>query len=79
MVEIILTGYVLKVGYEVLATPATYLVINWLKRAENVDTFDDHTNFNPFAFGGAPGESLDAEFAKFNAKFREGCRGETWR
>jgi uncharacterized integral membrane protein (TIGR00697 family) len=53
MVEIILTGYVLKVGYEVLATPATYLVINWLKKAEHVDTFDDHTDFNPFKFGGA--------------------------
>jgi uncharacterized integral membrane protein (TIGR00697 family) len=52
MVEIILTGYILKVGYEVLATPATYLVINWLKRAERVDTFDDHTDFNPFKFGG---------------------------
>jgi uncharacterized integral membrane protein (TIGR00697 family) len=54
MVEIILTGYVLKVGYEVLATPATYLVINWLKRAEDVDTFDDHTDFNPFKFSGTP-------------------------
>jgi len=24
-------------------------VVNWLKRAEHVDTFDTHTNFNPFA------------------------------
>lgn len=56
MLEIIVTGYVLKVGYEVLATPATYLVIHWLKKAEGVDTFDEGTDFNPFAFGGASGE-----------------------
>ena len=52
LVTIILTGYLLKVAYEVLATPMTYLVIGWLKRAEHVDTFDTHTNFNPFRFGG---------------------------
>ncbi len=48
--QIIWEGYLLKVAYEVLATPVTYLVVNWLKRAEHVDTFDTHTNFNPFAF-----------------------------
>ncbi len=46
--QIIWQGYLLKVAYEVLATPVTYLVVNWLKRAEHVDTFDTHTNFNPF-------------------------------
>lgn len=51
MMEIIVTGYLLKVGYEVLATPLTYLVIGWLKRAEGADAFDAHTNFNPFRFG----------------------------
>jgi len=49
--QIIWQGYLLKVAYEVLATPMTYLVVNWLKRAEHVDTFDTHTNFNPFAVG----------------------------
>jgi len=48
--NMILTGYLLKVGYEVLATPLTYLVINWLKKAEHSDVFDRHENFNPFAF-----------------------------
>jgi queuosine precursor transporter len=52
LVEIIVVGYLLKVGYEVLATPLTYLVIGWLKRAEGIDTFDAHTNFNPFRFTG---------------------------
>jgi uncharacterized integral membrane protein (TIGR00697 family) len=58
MVEIILTGYVLKVIYEVAATPVTYLVINFLKRAEHVDTFDNQTNFNPFAFADHRPENL---------------------
>jgi hypothetical protein len=50
LIQIIWQGYLLKVAYEVLATPVTYLVVNWLKRAEHVDTFDTHTNFNPFQF-----------------------------
>jgi hypothetical protein len=58
LVNIILTGYALKVGYEVLATPLTYLVIHWLKRAEQADAFDRHESFNPFSF--ASKDSLDA-------------------
>src|SRR5580658_1500225 len=38
--DMIVTAYVLKVAYEVLATPVTYLVINWLKKAEHADAFD---------------------------------------
>lgn len=48
--NMIATGYLLKVGYEVLATPLTYLVIHWLKRAEGADAFDRHETFNPFTF-----------------------------
>ena len=58
LVNIILTGYALKVGYEVIATPITYLVINWLKRAEHSDAFDRHQSFNPFSF--AEKSTLDA-------------------
>jgi uncharacterized integral membrane protein (TIGR00697 family) len=58
LLNIILTGYALKVGYEVIATPITYLVINWLKRAENSDAFDRHQSFNPFSF--AEKSRLDA-------------------
>jgi hypothetical protein len=50
LINTILTGYCLKVGYEIIATPVTYLVINWLKRAEQVDAFDGNENFNPFSF-----------------------------
>jgi len=37
------------VGYEILATPLTYWVVNSLKRAEGVDVYDRDTNFNPFS------------------------------
>jgi uncharacterized integral membrane protein (TIGR00697 family) len=50
LVNIIATMYLLKVGYEVLATPVTYLVIGWLKTAEHADVFDRGENFNPFHF-----------------------------
>ena len=58
LINIIVTGYALKVGYEVIATPITYLVINWLKRAEHADAYDRHESFNPFSF--AEKSSLDA-------------------
>jgi queuosine precursor transporter len=51
LATIIWQGYLLKVAYEVLATPLTYLVVNALKRAEHADAYDAHTSFNPFRFG----------------------------
>ncbi len=48
LLTIIWQGYLLKVAYEVLATPLTYAVVDTLKRAEQTDRFDDHTSFNPF-------------------------------
>lgn len=53
--ELILTQWLIKVAYETLATPATYLVVDALKRREGVDTFDVATDFNPFAVGGESG------------------------
>ncbi len=35
--------------YEALLTPATYLVVNFLKRREGVDTYDCATSFNPLS------------------------------
>ncbi len=49
LVNMIMTGYALKVGYEVIATPLTYLVVGLLKRAEHSDVFDRDESFNPFA------------------------------
>ncbi len=47
----IVTQWLFKVAYEVAATPVTYLIVNWLKRAEGIDTFDRGTKLNPFVFG----------------------------
>ena len=46
----IVTGYLLKVGYEVIATPITYPIVHWLKRAEHTDAFDRNEDFSPFPF-----------------------------
>lgn len=47
--SLIWSGYVVKVLYEAAATPVTYLVVNFLKKAEGVDLYDTDTDFNPFA------------------------------
>ncbi|MCU1293224.1 MAG: hypothetical protein JWP08_2074 [Bryobacterales bacterium] len=49
ILKLIVSGYLIKVVYEMLMTPATYAVVNYLKRVEGVDYFDRDTNFNPFA------------------------------
>ncbi len=75
LVNIIVTGYLLKVAYEVLATPMTYMVVGWLKRSEGADAFDRDENFNPFSFGerNAP----EQREAGIRISFRLGCRDST--
>jgi uncharacterized integral membrane protein (TIGR00697 family) len=46
--NLIVSGYLGKVIYEVVATPMTYAVVNFLKRAEGVDVFDRSVSYNPF-------------------------------
>ena len=46
---VMLTNYLLKVGWEVLLTPVTYKVVGTMKRAEGLDVFDRETDFTPFA------------------------------
>jgi len=41
--------WIAKVAYEIIATPLTYLAVNWLKKKEAVDAYDYETNFNPFS------------------------------
>ena len=48
VVIVMLTQWALKVTWEVLLTPVTYLIVNALKRREGVDLFDVHTDFTPF-------------------------------
>lgn len=42
-------NWIFKVLVEVVMTPLTYLICNWLKRAEGEDYFDRDTNFTPFS------------------------------
>lgn len=49
ILRLIVSGYLGKVLYEVVATPLTYAVVNFLKRSERVDVYDTHTDFNPFS------------------------------
>ncbi len=48
VVAVLFTQWALKVGWEVLLTPVTYVVVGALKRAEGVDVFDRDTDFTPF-------------------------------
>lgn len=48
ILNLIVSGYLFKVIYEILATPLTYAVVNFLKRQEGVDIFDQGTHFSPF-------------------------------
>jgi len=44
----ILYHWLAKVLIEAIFTPATYAAVNYLKKKEQVDTYDRKTNFNPF-------------------------------
>jgi queuosine precursor transporter len=49
VLKVMLTNYALKVGWEIFMTPVTYVVVNFLKRAEHEDYFDRNTEFTPFS------------------------------
>ena len=46
---IILYHWLAKTAIEAAATPLTYLVVNYLKEKEGIDTYDRKTSFNPFS------------------------------
>ncbi len=45
----ILYHWLAKTAIEAVATPFTYLVVNFLKKKEATDTYDYETSFNPFS------------------------------
>ena len=45
-----LTNYIIKVLIEVIFTPATYKIVNKLKRAEGVDIYSDLSDLSPLSF-----------------------------
>ena len=62
---ILVSNYIFKVAFEIVATPFTYAVVGFLKRSEKSDVFDYRTNFNPFV-----------EFWRARPGAREGATGE---
>jgi len=48
LISVMIGNYFIKVLWEVAATPVTYLVVGFLKKAEHEDYYDRDTNFNPF-------------------------------
>ncbi len=48
VVTVMFTQWALKVAWEVVLTPVTYVVVGALKRAEGMEVFDRDTDFTPF-------------------------------
>ena len=44
--QMILFQYLFKVGYEILFTPVTYLVVKKIKKAEGIDVYDEGIRYN---------------------------------
>ncbi|MFK7841637.1 MAG: queuosine precursor transporter [Sphingorhabdus sp.] len=49
VVTVMVTNWLLKVLWEALLTPVTYIAVGWLKQREGVDVYDEDTNFTPFS------------------------------
>ena len=50
-------AWIAKTLYEIVATPLTYVVVNWLKRTEKMDIYDAPRSLNPFGVFGDPDEA----------------------
>lgn len=49
VISLIIFNYLFKTSIEIIFTPITYAVINFLKKNEHEDYYDVKTNFNPLA------------------------------
>jgi uncharacterized integral membrane protein (TIGR00697 family) len=48
VILVLFTQWALKVAWEALLTPVTYVAVGWLKRREGLDVYDEATDFTPF-------------------------------
>ncbi|MFM9904166.1 MAG: queuosine precursor transporter [Pyrinomonadaceae bacterium] len=48
VISVMIGNYFIKVLWEVVATPLTYRIVAFLKKAEHEDFYDRNTDFNPF-------------------------------
>jgi queuosine precursor transporter len=49
LLSVMLSGYIFKVCYEIIATPLTYKIIAFVKKVEGVDQYDHRVKYNPFS------------------------------
>lgn len=49
VLTVMVTNWGMKVLWEAVLTPVTYVVVGWLKKREGVEVFDDNLDFSPFA------------------------------
>ena len=49
LIQVMATNYSIKVVWETVMTPFTYIIVGFLKKAEQVDHYDYGTNFSPFS------------------------------
>jgi uncharacterized integral membrane protein (TIGR00697 family) len=49
LLSAMITQWLFKVAYEAAATPLTYVVVNFIKRQEGIDTYDRKISFNPLS------------------------------
>jgi queuosine precursor transporter len=49
LLEVMVSNYFIKVGWEAVITPLTYKAVGFLKRAEHEDYYDRDTDFTPFS------------------------------
>ncbi|WP_435418049.1 queuosine precursor transporter [Parerythrobacter aurantius] len=49
VLTVMVTNWLLKVVWEAVLTPVTYVVVGTLKQREGVDVFDSDTDFSPFS------------------------------
>ena len=45
---LVLTNYILKLGFEVILTPVTYVTVGTLKKAEGIDIYDEGVSYRLF-------------------------------
>lgn len=48
LAAVMVSNYIFKTAIEVILTPVTYRVVNFLKQSEQEDHYDHDTDFNPF-------------------------------
>ena len=48
LMQVVVSQWLIKAGWEAALTPVTYAVVGTLKRREGVDIFDTNTDFSPF-------------------------------